>query len=219
MEGMFIQTITMERMSECLNHNVAAPMLHSHSKARLPFKELAKKEVQNEIRPEEKEKSVINVFSRYGIIDHTADEKQSLLLNLTAQDYVVSQWKKRLTSCTKVGVFYKQKLLWYTSRLEKNTEPAYLNKTYLEKRLEKAFGIAVCLKLGLLTWETTKFIAWQFKTEDGQEFLIPWHNAALIPQTPEMAFVAKDFKEIRNTYKILRFRELRFGELYALILA
>lgn len=215
MEGLFFsQTITTTR--EYLGYSAAAPMFHSSHPAPQSFKKIAQRELKT-IRSNEKQKDVINVFSCYDRVDHTAEEKQSLLLSLAAQDYVISPWKKRLTSCTKVGVFYKQKFLWYTSRLEKNTEPLYLNKKQLEGILREVFG-NVCLQLGELMWESAKFIAWQFKTEDGQEFLIPWHNASLVPQTPEMAFVAKSFKELKSTYQILRFRELQPGESYSILL-
>ncbi|MBO5284516.1 MAG: hypothetical protein J6B00_01425 [Alphaproteobacteria bacterium] len=210
MDYNFMQTMTVERMAEYLDYNVGVP--YNSRQPLQSFEQMAKQELTG-IKEE-----IVNVYSCYGLVYHTSLSDQGMVLSLTSQDYIASPWVKRFTGCTKLAVFFKKNLLWQVSKFEKGLQPLFLNREQLTEQLQKPFG-KVELTLGELSWETLKSIAWQFKTETDQEFVIPWHNAALIEQTPEMVFVAKDFKELRNTYKILKFKELRPREQYAILLA
>lgn len=215
MEYMQLSSMSIERVSELIDGNVGLPY-HSSSKL-VPFEQQAKEELKD-LNDEEQTEDIINIFSEYGMMGHTSNPEKILKLNLSYQDYITSPGKMKLKTCTHTGVMFKKQLLWSTFKFEKLDEPMFLKKAWLTARLQICFG-NIELNLGELAWGAMKFIVWQFKTQNGEEYVIPWHNACLLKKTDEMTFLVKDFKELKSTYKILRFREVSAKEIYSILLA
>lgn len=177
----------------------------AYTPERESFTERAKREIKEELKPEEKYEEIIATYSVYGAIDHTCDPEKMLKLSLSGQDYIISRGIMRVISCCDTAVFYKKKLLWTTRMFDAGVMPQFLNKKLLKDQLSSVFK-NVNIRLGELCHNYVKYIVWQVETEKGT-FVIPWHNACLLRQTENMLFTEKSFKEVRLNYKMLRFTE------------
>lgn len=182
----------------------------------ITFEQEALEELNENLTPEEKNEDIFNVYDTFSTPDHTANPSVTLGLNLSSQDYVIPAMVKRMRSCFKTAVFYKKKLLWKTNKFSNGATPEFLDKNFLLKKFRKLYP-EITLCLGELNCTPLKSIAWQCKTNH-TTFYIPWHNGCFVKETPELKFEEKEFNELKRTYKILRFKELKENEIYQILI-
>lgn len=177
--------------------------VHSFVERTTSFEEEAKEEIKS-LNPTS---TVLNLYKSDGLVFCAKKPDEALKLALTPQDYVCSMYIKKVRACTQCGVFYKcgtkYKMLWRNGRYSENRKPVFLNPAQLQRELKKVFT-KHALTLGILEERSIKYIAWRIDTEQGT-FFIPWHNGCLIAKDKEWNFVEKEFKDMRSTYKVLRF--------------
>ena len=140
-----------------------------------------------------------------------------LKISLTPQDYICSSMVKRMIQASHCGVFTKKgsktKCLWKSSRFNDNSKRnTFLSPGLLEKELKKIFN-QVELTLGELNTCPLKVIAWEVKTEKGI-FYVFWHNGLMTEKGKDWEFTPKEFKDLRQTYKVLRFAKTIDGKDY-----
>lgn len=180
---------------------------HSYPKEKLPTFEQHVKEELTTLTPEEKKAPIIAIYRSEGYTYHAITSKDILRLSLTGQDYICSAMMKRMCSCTKCGVYYKDgnkyKELWQTGLLRQDKDAIFLFPEKLKKTLRKIFT-NVEITLGELHEGNTRSIAWQIQCDEGI-FFIPWHNGCICPNDDTLTFAPKTIKELRGVYKALSF--------------
>lgn len=180
---------------------------HSSTKEKLlTFDQLAQEELAT-LTAEEKKANIIAIYRSEGYTFHTSNIKDILRLSLTGQDYICSAIIKRMHSCTRCGVYYKNgnkyKELWNTGLLRHDKGAIFLFPEKLKKTLKKVFT-NVEITLGELFDGSTCSIAWQIQCDEGL-FFIPWHNGCICPNDDCFSFTPKTIKELRGVYKALSF--------------
>lgn len=180
---------------------------HSSTKEKmLTFEQLAQEELAT-LTAEEKKANIIAIYRSEGYTFHTSNIKDILRLSLTGQDYICSAIIKRIHSCTRCGVYYKDgnkyKELWNTGLLRHDKGAIFLFPEKLKKTLKKVFT-NVEITLGKLFEGNTCSIAWQIQCDEGI-FFIPWHNGCICPNDDSLSFTPKTIKELRGVYKALSF--------------
>ena len=181
----------------------------SYTSKNKSFHEKALTELKEELTEKEKKEPIIMVYAADGYIYHTCETKSSIALSLAGQDNAVRSTVKRMHPCNAVAVYFRHAngatQLWKACRYSSADRPLYLNKELLISTLKKTkYFTNISVRLGQLTEKGIKYIAWQVSTDQGV-YYIPWHNGSFVEDNVGLNFEEKDFKELRQTYAILRF--------------
>ncbi len=173
------------------------------------FDDKALTELKEELTEEEKKKPIVTVYAADGYTYHTCETKSSIVLSLAGQNNAIKSTVKRMRPCNVVAVYFrygeKPTQLWKASRYSSADRPVYLNKELLISTLKKTkYFTNISVRLGQLTENGIKYIAWQVSTDQGL-YYIPWHNGSFVENNAGLNFEEKEFKELRQTYAILKF--------------
>ena len=173
------------------------------------FDDKALTELKEELTEEEKKEPIVTVYAADGYIYHTCETKSSIALSLAGQNNAIKSTVKRMRPCNAIAVYFRHAngatQLWKACRYSSADRPLYLNKELLISTLKKTkYFTNISIRLGQLTEKGIKYIAWQVSTDQGL-YYIPWHNGSFVENNVNLEFEEKEFKELRETYDILKF--------------
>lgn len=170
------------------------------------FAETALEEAKDSTAADKKHK-FMTVYSEACISWRATSPEDIIRISLVGQSYVCPRYQKRLIQSNVLMVFYQKNgnfvPLYKLHHLQPKKHYIFLDKEELTQKLSEVFN-TVKLTLGQLLTPNLKCIAWRAKTEEG-DFYILWHNGSIIKAQDYLVFEERNFKDIKNTYELLRF--------------
>lgn len=182
--------------------------VNPHYEKTLSFEERAINELMTQ--DIDTEKKFFPIYNEDGFICYadSIDETLSVSLTPPSHSFSSSTLKRRPAICC--GVFVRDgkkfKPLYQNKRFYEDKAPIFLSLTNI-KKLYKEFFEIIEIKLGQLTKNDDKFIAWELTTSEGH-FYIPWHNGLIFAKEEGVSFEEKKLDDLKQTYFILRFTEV-----------